>query len=207
MCIRQRITIGVLVIRRAGQSALDATRPRVVVCRSRALQRPSVRKEPPHVRSGHKGSSLRRGRSPFRDEPVDGGSQTRRHRLAGHDGGSHRRRNLHRARPFPVPRCGEAQQRTPGARPVVDGRVLDGERADALVKEMEADMSNQRPDILGGLTAYIADGTYVDVVYFASEAAAREGETEMPPEAMEQMNQTWEVTAFHDLTDPWLYSG
>jgi len=37
------------------------------------------------------------------DEPVDAGSQARRHRLAGHDGGSHRRRNLHRARPFPVP--------------------------------------------------------------------------------------------------------
>jgi len=90
---------------------------------------------------------------------------------------------------------------------VMEGRVLDRERADALVKEMEADMSNQRPDILGGLTAYMADGTYVDVVYFASEAAAREGEAEMPPEAMEQMNQTWEVTAFHDLTDPWLYSG
>ena len=53
----------------------------------------------------------------------------------------------------------------------------------------------------------MADGTYVDVVYFTSEAAAREGEKEMPPEAMEQMNQTWEVTAFHDLTDPWLYSG
>jgi hypothetical protein len=46
----------------------------------------------------------------------------------------------------------------------------------------------------------------VDVVYFTSEAAAREGEKEMPPDAMEQMNQTWEVIAFHDLTDPWLYS-
>jgi hypothetical protein len=90
---------------------------------------------------------------------------------------------------------------------VMEGRVLDRERADALVKEMEADMGDQRPDILGGLTAYMADGTYVDVVYFTSEAAAREGEKEMPPEAMEQMNQTWEVTAFHDLTDPWLYSG
>ena len=28
----------------------------------------------------------------------------------------------------------------------------------------------------------------------------------MPPEAMEQMNQTWEINSFLDLTEPWLYS-
>lgn len=89
---------------------------------------------------------------------------------------------------------------------VMEGRVLDRARADALVTEVEADTREQRPDILGGLTAYMADGTYVDVVYFTSEAQAREGEQTMSPDAMEQMNQTMEVTAYHDLTEPWLYS-
>jgi hypothetical protein len=48
---------------------------------------------------------------------------------------------------------------------VMEGRVLDRARAAALVKEMEADIKNHRPDVLGGLTANMADGTYVDVVY------------------------------------------
>ena len=89
---------------------------------------------------------------------------------------------------------------------LMEGRVLDRERADSLAQQMEADMSGQRPDILGGFTAYLPGGEYVDAVYFSSEAEAREGERSMPPDALEQMAQTWEVTAFHDLTDPWLYS-
>ena len=89
---------------------------------------------------------------------------------------------------------------------VMEGRVLDRERADALDKQMQADVSEQRPDILGGVSANMADGSSVDVVYFSSEAEAREGERRTPPDVLEQMNQAWEVSAFHDLTDPWLYS-
>jgi hypothetical protein len=90
---------------------------------------------------------------------------------------------------------------------VMEGRVLDRDRADALEKEMQAGVAETRPDILGGLTANQPDGTYTDFMYFRSEAEAREGERqEMPPEVMEQMEQTWEIAAFHDLTDPWLYS-
>ena len=89
---------------------------------------------------------------------------------------------------------------------VMEGRVLDRARADTLVKEMEAEMADQRPDILGGVTANMPDSSYMDFVYFSSEAEAREAEKDMPPEAMEQMNQTWEINSFLDLTEPWLYS-
>ena len=89
---------------------------------------------------------------------------------------------------------------------VMEGRVLDRARADTLVKEMEAEMADRRPDILGGVTANMPDSTYTGFVYFRSEAEAREAEKDMPPEAMEQMNQTWEINSFLDLTEPWLYS-
>ena len=89
---------------------------------------------------------------------------------------------------------------------VMEGRVLDRARADTLVKEMEAEMADQRPDIIGGITANMPDSTYVDFVYFTNEADAREAEKNMPPEAMEQMSQTWQIDAFLDLTDPWLFS-
>jgi hypothetical protein len=89
---------------------------------------------------------------------------------------------------------------------VMEGRVLDRARADALVKEMESEMAERRPDILGGVTAVQPDGTYVDVVYFRSEAEAREGEKNMSPDAAEQMDGIWQIDAFYDLRDPWLYS-
>ena len=89
---------------------------------------------------------------------------------------------------------------------VMEGRVLDRARADALMKEMEPAMAERRPDILGGVTAVQPDGSYTDVVYFRSEAEAREGEKTMNPEEMEQMNGVWEIVAFHDLREPWLYS-
>ncbi len=88
----------------------------------------------------------------------------------------------------------------------MEGRVLDRARADALVKEMDAEMTERRPDILGGVTATQPDGSYTDIVYFRSEAEAREGEKQMRPEDLEQMNEVWEIEAFHDLREPWLYS-
>lgn len=89
---------------------------------------------------------------------------------------------------------------------VMEGRVLDRARADQLVQEMEAGMADQRPDILGGLTANLPDSSYVDFVYFTNETEAREAEKNMPADAMEQMSQTWEINTFLDLTDPWLFS-
>lgn len=90
---------------------------------------------------------------------------------------------------------------------VMEGRDLDRARGDALMKEVEGALAEQRPDVLGGLTVHLADGTYLDVVYFTSEAEAREGEQKpVPDEIARQMGEVWEVTAFHDLREPWLYS-
>ena len=48
-----------------------------------------------------------------------------------------------------------------------------------------------RPDILGGLAAIGDDGTFVQAMYFTSEAEAREGEQKpMPPDMQEMMEQS-----------------
>lgn len=54
-----------------------------------------------------------------------------------------------------------------------------GERRRALdvLTRGEDVLRRERPDIIGGFTAWHDDGNFVDVAYFRSEAEAREGET------------------------------
>jgi hypothetical protein len=66
-----------------------------------------------------------------------------------------------------------------------------------------------RPDLVGGLRAWTGPDSSCEVIYFSSEAAAREGETKpMPPEFDELGIDFGEVmadTEFIDLKDPWIY--
>jgi hypothetical protein len=94
---------------------------------------------------------------------------------------------------------------------VMRGRVTNEEKAAELMgraAEFEAAMSGQRPDVLGDVTAMHADGTYTDVIYFTSEAAAREGEQKpMPAELQgmfEEFMSAFAVDEYLDLKDPWL---
>jgi hypothetical protein len=66
-------------------------------------------------------------------------------------------------------------------------------------------MAELRPDVLGTVVAWDGD-QFTQVVYFRSEAEARDGETKMdqaPPELQEIM-QLAPVDSYIDLKEPWI---
>src|SRR5262245_64250937 len=67
---------------------------------------------------------------------------------------------------------------------VIQGRVNDEAKLRAMMARADEDIARDRPDVLGGTLAMHADGGFTQVVYFASEEAARAGEkSEQTPEA------------------------
>ena len=69
-----------------------------------------------------------------------------------------------------------------------------------------------RPEVLGSLGISHPDDTWTMVLYFTSEADAREGERKEPPAElqaqMEEMNKlSVGEPEYFDLKDPWLHSG
>ena len=75
----------------------------------------------------------------------------------------------------------------------------------------QPDMRALRPDILGSVSVGHDDGKWTMVIYFTSEAEAREGEAkEMPPEALKAMEEMQSLSVgqpeFLDLKTPWLDS-
>ena len=94
---------------------------------------------------------------------------------------------------------------------VMCGRVTDTEKMAALrpkMGEVESAMKRYRPDVLGDVIAVNADDSYTDLVYFQSEAEARQGETkEMPAELgalFGELMSAIAVDEYLDLKDPWL---
>jgi hypothetical protein len=91
---------------------------------------------------------------------------------------------------------------------VMEGHVTDRARADTLNQEAEPLLADERPDLIGSVTAYYGAGDYTEVAYFTSEAKAREGERkEMAPEMAErfaEFQELWHVDRYLDITDPWL---
>jgi len=94
---------------------------------------------------------------------------------------------------------------------VMQGRTSDPARAAELMAQDPDVWAQFRPDVLGSLTVGHEDGGYTVVLYFTSEADAREGERKEVPlqlrPAMEEMDKL-EVgtTEFLDLREPWLRS-
>lgn len=95
---------------------------------------------------------------------------------------------------------------------VMRGRIVDAPAYDDVVArttEFEALIREGRPEILGAVTIRHQDGRYDDVVYFTSEAAARQGESlEVPPELQKMfasMMAAAEIDEYLDLVDPWLH--
>ena len=65
---------------------------------------------------------------------------------------------------------------------VMQGQVTDPARVKELMAEMPADaMAEFRPDLLGSLMIGHEEGRWTQVLYFTSEAEAREGEQKPPP--------------------------
>ncbi len=93
---------------------------------------------------------------------------------------------------------------------VIQGRTSDPARARELMTQDPAEWASFRPDVLGNVNISSGDA-YTAVIYFTTEAEAREGEKKEMPERMkaqmEEMNslEVGEPT-FLDLKDPWLYS-
>ena len=94
---------------------------------------------------------------------------------------------------------------------VMQGRTSDPERARRMMAEDSTDWSSFRPDMLGSVAAGHDGGAYTMVMWFTSEAEAREGEAkEPPPELKAQMEEMGSLsvgeTEFFDLKDPWMYA-
>lgn len=94
---------------------------------------------------------------------------------------------------------------------VMQGRTSDPARAAELMAQDPDVWAEFRPDVLGSVTIGFEDGGYLVVLYFTSEADAREGERKEVPlqlrPAMEEMEKL-EIgeTEFFDLREPLLRS-
>jgi len=93
---------------------------------------------------------------------------------------------------------------------IIQSRTGDPGRARELMDEAGEAMRAQRPDVIGGFVALHDDGGFTQVLYFTSEAAAREGERkEMPAELRhvdEELRSLAADATFFDLTTPWFFS-
>lgn len=94
---------------------------------------------------------------------------------------------------------------------VIQGQSSDPQRAREVMSENPEEFASFRPDVLGSLAAQHEGGRYTAVIYFTSEAEAREGEQKEMPEAIQkQMAAMGDLEIgeprFLDLKDPWLYS-
>jgi hypothetical protein len=94
---------------------------------------------------------------------------------------------------------------------VMRGRIVDKEKAPELMArfaELLPIMAERRPDIIGDVTVIHSDGTYSDILYFTSEADAREGEKKEMPAEMQAMFEEYmaamPIDDYIDLKDPWL---
>lgn len=95
---------------------------------------------------------------------------------------------------------------------IMQGQVTDPTRAKELMAGLPQDaMADFRPDILGTVMINHEDGRWTQVVYFTSEADAREGERKEPPlEWQTTMDELTKLSvgemAYLDLRTPVLLS-
>ena len=94
---------------------------------------------------------------------------------------------------------------------VMQGRGSDPERAKELMGQDADKWAEHRPDVIGSVAIGHDEGAYTMVMYFTSEAEAREGERkELPPELQAQMEEMNKLTIgepeFFDLEQPMMSS-
>ncbi|MDP1806699.1 MAG: hypothetical protein Q8K72_16090 [Acidimicrobiales bacterium] len=93
---------------------------------------------------------------------------------------------------------------------VIKGRA-DRAALASIAAETDEILQRTRPDVLGGIVAWPGDGTFIQTVYFTSEAEARANEKREPAtdeerEAWERMSSLMQMDAFIDISEPWLHS-
>ena len=95
---------------------------------------------------------------------------------------------------------------------VMQGRVTDPERVRKIMGDIPQDaMATFRPDLLGSVMVGHDEGRWTQVLYFTSEAEAREGERkEMPPEMQRAVEELMRLSLsgpeYLDLRRPVLHS-
>jgi hypothetical protein len=94
---------------------------------------------------------------------------------------------------------------------VMQGRGSDPERAKELMAQDADTWAEFRPDVIGSITIGHDQGAYTMVMYFTSEAEAREGERkELPPQLQAQMEEMNSLSIgepeFFDLKKPMISS-
>lgn len=88
---------------------------------------------------------------------------------------------------------------------VMQGTATDKARVREMGPQVTAAVAELRPDVLGTVIAWDGDH-FTQVVYFTSEADAREGETKMgdAPSEVHELMALAPVDAYLDLSDPWI---
>lgn len=94
---------------------------------------------------------------------------------------------------------------------VMQGRGSDPARAKELMAQDADKWAALRPDVIGSVAIGHDEGAYTMVIYFTSEAEAREGESkELPPELAAQMEEMNKLNIgepeFFDLKQPMINS-
>lgn len=93
---------------------------------------------------------------------------------------------------------------------VMQGRCPNRGRLQELESAMGPTLHEQRPDVLGDFRVWYGQGDFTMVIYFTSEAAARQGEAKAPPadarEGFDEWPSLLQDVRFTDLRDPWLFS-
>jgi hypothetical protein len=94
---------------------------------------------------------------------------------------------------------------------VMQGRGTDSERAKQLMAEDSDKWAAFRPEVIGSVSVGHDGGAYTMVMYFTSEADAREGERkEVPPELQANMDEMNKLSIgepeFYDLKQPVILS-
>jgi hypothetical protein len=86
---------------------------------------------------------------------------------------------------------------------VFQGRAKDQTQLRARLGDLESQLRESRPDILGFVVAWHDDGGgFTQAVYFTSEAAARKGEQGTQADREEMMAMMDGALTFFDLPDP-----
>jgi hypothetical protein len=69
---------------------------------------------------------------------------------------------------------------------VIEGRAKDPDAVRSMGRELEANLKERRPDVLGMVVAWHGDGGFTQAVYFRSEQEARQREQETEQDAARQ---------------------
>lgn len=93
---------------------------------------------------------------------------------------------------------------------IIQGRTDQEDRVRNLDRRSDDLMSDHRPDLIGGFTAWHGDGGFTTAAYFTSEAEARAGEQKERPAEVQQWFDEWNSlmgdVRFFDLKEPRLIS-